>query len=71
MSEEGGKWAWELVVKRIGDALEATLTATENARETSKRLVWKNSGAWEAFGSNALSPEPGAIEAPPLIVAVP
>jgi hypothetical protein len=71
VSEEGGHWAWELVVERVGDALEATLTATRTAAGASKRLVWKNGGGWEAFGSNERSPEPDAVDAPPLVVAVP
>ncbi len=72
VSEEGANWTWELIVERLGETIQATLSATPSAGVgKGDRLVWKSRGGWEAFGKNDLTPEPGAIDVTTLIVAVP
>lgn len=71
-SEGGSPWSWELAVERHDDTVRATLSATPSDDGVDRRrLVWKDRGDWQAFGSNRLDPESGALEALSLIVEAP
>jgi len=71
ISEEGGRWTWELVVEQQNGTVRATLTARSNDTDGKSGRLWTTSGGWDAFGSNHLDPGPGEHEMPPLIVAAP
>lgn len=71
ISEDIGRWFWELSIERDNDAVRARLTASGQTTAGKQSFAWASRDNWDLFGRNRLEPEDIAVVSESLFVTAP